>query len=73
MTRLAAILSVLLAGFSLFVFLYTRRHGRSLTDLRGPEPSSFWLGILHEFYVMWISNQIRGSQVTRATFDIRMK
>jgi hypothetical protein len=73
MTGLPAILFTLLAGFSLLAFLYTRRRGRSLTDLRGPEPSSFWLGILHEFYDLWISDQLRGSQVTRPTFDIRMK
>ncbi|KAF8260788.1 cytochrome P450 [Lactarius quietus] len=38
-----AILLTLFVG-SLFAFLYLRRHGRSLGQLRGPEPSSFWLG-----------------------------
>ena len=45
----AAVLSTLLAGLSFLAFLYTRRGG-SLTDLRGPEPSSFWLGTAHQFY-----------------------
>ena len=44
----AAVLSTLLAGLSFLAFLYTRRGG-SLTDLRGPEPSSFWLGTAHQF------------------------
>ncbi|KAI9449717.1 cytochrome P450 [Lactarius psammicola] len=46
MTTFAAILFTLLAGlFSSFLaFLYSRRRGGSLRHLRGPEPSSFWLG-----------------------------
>ena len=48
MTILAAILFTLLVGSS-FVFLYARRPGRSLRQLRGPEPYSFWLGTFHQF------------------------
>jgi len=44
MTSLAAILLTLFVGSSLLAFLYPRRRGRSLGQLRGPEPSSFWLG-----------------------------
>jgi cytochrome P450 len=44
MTSLAAILFAFLAGSSFLVFLYARPRGRSLRQLRGPEPSSFWLG-----------------------------
>ncbi|KAN0129562.1 cytochrome P450 [Lactarius tabidus] len=44
MTDLPILLSALLAGFLLLAFIYARHRGRSLTDLRGPEPSSFWLG-----------------------------
>ncbi|KAI9430949.1 cytochrome P450 [Lactarius psammicola] len=44
MTSLAAILFTLLVGSSLLAFLYSRRRGEPLRDLRGPEPSSFWLG-----------------------------
>jgi hypothetical protein len=46
MAVLIALLSTLSAGFSLLAFIYARHCGRlgSLTDLRGPEPSSFWLG-----------------------------
>jgi cytochrome P450 len=43
MTSPTAILFTLLAGISL-VFLYTRRRGRPLKDIRGPQSSSFWLG-----------------------------
>ncbi|KAF8266042.1 cytochrome P450 [Lactarius quietus] len=44
MTDPAAILLTLFVGSYLLAFLYRRRHGRSLGHLRGPEPSSFWLG-----------------------------
>ena len=44
MTGLLTILFTLLTGFSLLTFLYARRRGGSLTDIRGPESSSFWLG-----------------------------
>ncbi|KAF8259596.1 cytochrome P450 [Lactarius quietus] len=44
MTSPAAILFTLFVGSSLLAFLYRRRHGRSLGQLRGPESSSFWLG-----------------------------
>jgi cytochrome P450 len=44
MTDLPAFLCTLLAGFSLLAFIYARRRDRFLTDLRGPESSSFWLG-----------------------------
>ena len=44
MTGLLIILFTLLTGFSLLAFLYARRRGGSLTDIRGPESSSFWLG-----------------------------
>jgi hypothetical protein len=46
MTDPAAILFTVLGGLSLLAFLYTHRRGTSLTDLRGPQSSSFWLGIL---------------------------
>ena len=39
-----ALLCTLLAGFSLLALIYTFRRDRYLTELRGPEPSSFWLG-----------------------------
>jgi hypothetical protein len=45
MTGPTAILFALLGGFSLLAFLYPRRRIRSLTYLRGPQSSSFWLGI----------------------------
>ena len=75
MTGLTAVLSTLFVGFSFLAFLYTRRRcrGGSLTDLRGPEPSSFWLGTLHKFYALWISDQFDDFQATRPTFDTRMK
>ncbi|KAH9066249.1 cytochrome P450 [Lactarius vividus] len=44
MTSLIAILFTLSVGFSLLAFLYSRRRGGSLRDLRGPASSSFWLG-----------------------------
>ncbi|KAN0129576.1 cytochrome P450 [Lactarius tabidus] len=46
MTDLPALLWTILAGFSFLAVIYARRRGRlgSLTDLRGPAPSSFWLG-----------------------------
>ncbi|KAN0136054.1 cytochrome P450 [Lactarius tabidus] len=44
MTSLAAIIFAVLVGSSFLAFLYPRRRGRSLRQLRGPEPSSFWLG-----------------------------
>jgi len=44
MTSLAAILFTLSVGTSFLAFLYARRRGGSLRQLRGPEPSSFWLG-----------------------------
>jgi cytochrome P450 len=44
MIYLPILLSALLAGFLLLAFIYARHRGQSLTDLRGPEPSSFWLG-----------------------------
>ena len=72
MTSLATILSAILAGFFLLAFLYARRD-RSLTDIRGPERSSFWLGIFYKFFTMWMSNQLDNSQVTKPTFDTRMK
>ena len=49
MTSLTVILFALLAGSSFLVFLYARRPGRSLRQLRGPEPYSFWLGTFHQF------------------------
>ena len=45
MTFPIAILFTLLGGSTLLTFLYLRWRGRSLTDLRGPQSSSFWLGI----------------------------
>ena len=50
MTYLAGLVFTLLVGVSLLAFFYTRRRGGSLTNLRRPEPSSFWLGIFHEFF-----------------------
>ena len=52
MTVLAAILLTLLANFSLLALLwYSRRNrGGSLGHLKGPESSSFWLGILHNLH-----------------------
>ena len=73
MTGLAAILSTLLAGFLLLAFLYIRLRGGSLPNIRGPDSSSFWLGIFHKFSAMWISDQFDDSQVTRSSIDTRMK
>ena len=44
MTSLTAILFTLLVCSSFLFFLCARRPGRSLRQLRGPEPYSFWLG-----------------------------
>ena len=44
MTGILALLCTLLAGFSLLAFIYILRRDRYLAELRGPEPSSFWLG-----------------------------
>ena len=51
-TSAAAVLFTLLAGLSLLAFLYPRCRSRYLTDLRGPEPSSFWLGTVYHFYAL---------------------
>ena len=72
MTSLAKILTAILAAFFLLAFLYARRD-RSLIDIRGPERSSFWLGIFYKSLTIWMSNQLDNSQVTKPTFDTKMK
>ncbi|KAH9989045.1 cytochrome P450 [Russula compacta] len=44
MDSLAIVLSALLAWPAILVFLYLRSRDASLKHLRGPEPSTFWLG-----------------------------
>jgi hypothetical protein len=75
MTGPTAILFALLGGFSLLAFLYPRRRVRYLADIRGPQSSSFWLGIFAPIRrQVDINNWIFiFPQVTRLTFDTRMK
>jgi hypothetical protein len=73
MTSLTAILFTLLVGSSFLAFLYARRRGGSLRQLRGPEPSSFWLGKLHQLNALLMLDRLDDSQVTRPIFGTKMK
>ena len=44
MGALIILASTFLAWFTILVFLYVRGRGGSLRHLKGPEPSTFWLG-----------------------------
>jgi hypothetical protein len=45
MDALVILSSIFLAWSAILVFLYVRGRGGSLRHLKGPEPSTFWLGI----------------------------
>ena len=45
MGALIILASTFLAWFAILVFLYVRGRGGSLRHLKGPKPSTFWLGI----------------------------
>jgi len=51
MGALIILASTFLAWFAILVFLYVRGRGGSLRHLKGPEPSTFWLGIATPFSV----------------------
>ena len=72
-SSLVAILFTLLVGSSFLAFVYTRRRGGYLRQLRGPESSSFWLGKLHQSSALSILDRLDDSQVTKPIFDTRMK
>ena len=46
---LITLASTFLAWSTILVILYVRRRGGSLRHLKGPEPSTFWLGITPPF------------------------